>query len=77
MKSRKVEHDLPVGKLTRTRDVLPSPEQLILPEDAVKVTLLLSRSSVEFFKHKAERHRTKYQRMIRALVDRYAKQYSE
>ncbi len=76
MKAKKADRDLPIGKLTRIKDVLPPPEELVVPEDAVKVTLLLSRSSVEFFKHKAQRQRTKYQRMIRTLVDRYAKQYS-
>ncbi len=76
MKAKRTERDLPIGTLTRIKDMLPPPEQLAVPEDAIKVTLLLSRSSVEFFKHRAERQRTKYQRMIRTLVDRYAKQYS-
>ncbi|HEY7301453.1 MAG TPA: hypothetical protein VH684_26480 [Xanthobacteraceae bacterium] len=38
----------------------------------MKVTLGLSRRSVEFFKRTAKRRHVPYQRMIRALVDVYA-----
>jgi len=38
----------------------------------VKVTLALSRRSVDFFKRAAKSRRVPYQRMIRALVDAYA-----
>lgn len=69
--------NMPIGKLTRIKDFLPPPDQLVFPEDTVKVTLLLSKSSVKFFKHQATRHQTKYQRMIREVVDRYAQQYSK
>ena len=75
--SRKTrDPNLPVGNLTRVKDFLPPPEKLVMPEDTIKVTLLLSKSSVRFFKRQAARHRTKYQRMIRELVDRYTTQYS-
>lgn len=76
MKPKMHDRDFPIGKLTRIKDVLPPPEQLVVPEPTVKVTLLLSKDSVRFFKHQATQHRTKYQRMIRELVDRYAEQYS-
>lgn len=75
--SRKTrDSDLPIGKLTRMADFLPPPEKLVMPEDTIKVTLLLSKASVRFFKRQAVRHRTKYQRMIRELVDRYAVHHS-
>jgi uncharacterized DUF497 family protein len=46
-------------------------------EDAgVKVTLSLSRRSVDFFKAEAQRQNCSYQRMIRRLVDSYAARYS-
>jgi len=77
MKRAKADADFPVGKLTRIKDVLPPPEKLVIPEDTIKVTLMLSKSSVKFFKHQAVQHRTKYQKMIRQLVDRYAQQYLE
>jgi len=62
--------------LTRVDDFLPRPEELIMPEETIKITLFLKKSSVDFFKHKASECHTKYQRMIRELIDRYASQYS-
>lgn len=69
------DRNMPVGKLTRVDDFLPPPSKLVLPENAVKVTLNLKRSSVEFFKKEAAKNHTKYQRMIREVVDRYASHY--
>ena len=63
-----------VGKIKVVRDFLPPPDQLVLREENVKVTLSLSRRSVEFFKREAGKHRVPYQRMIRALVDAYAEE---
>ena len=53
-------------------DFLPPPEELVLRESNVKVTLSLSSRSVDFFKRAAKKQRVPYQRMIRALVDAYA-----
>lgn len=47
-----------------------------MPEDTIKVTLSLSKASVEFFKQQAVQHHTKYQRVIRALVNQYSEQFS-
>jgi predicted DNA binding CopG/RHH family protein len=52
-------------------DFLPAPDDLVPREDNVKVTLSLSRRSLDFFKREAKRRRVPYQRMIRALVDVY------
>ena len=52
-------------------DFLPSPEELASKEETVKITIALSKSSVEFFKKHARKHRTPYQKMIRRLVDEY------
>ena len=57
------------------RDFLPPPDQLVAGEEGVKVTISLSRRSVEFFKEAAERNHTSYQRMIRRLLDTYADHY--
>ena len=54
-------------------DFLPPPDRLVRREDTVKVTLSLSRASVDFFRSQAERQGVPYQRMIRALVDAYAR----
>lgn len=59
------------------RDFLPPPEQLAFREEGVKVTLALSKKSVDFFKLQAEKHNTQYQRMIRRLVDSYVDTYGE
>lgn len=56
-------------------DFLPAPEHLVVNEDGVKVTISLSRRSVDFFKLAAEQNNTSYQRMIRRLLDTYADRY--
>ena len=57
----------PLGKLEVIDDFLPPPERLILKDDGVKVTIALSKRSVEFFKEQASRSKVTYQKMIRAL----------
>ena len=63
--------DESLGKVERIADMLPSPEDLAFKEDMVKVTIALSKSSVDFFKREAKKHDTKYQQMIRRLLDAY------
>lgn len=75
MKKRIYNPDMPIGKLTRIKDFLPSPAELAKAEKTQKITIALKKSSIEFFKREAGRYHTKYQRMIRDLVDRYAMQY--
>ncbi|MEO6321457.1 MAG: hypothetical protein ABIR56_12340 [Polaromonas sp.] len=58
------------------QDVLPPPAELAFKEEGVKVTLALSKKSVEFFKAEADKHQTQYQRMIRKLIDSYVDAYS-
>jgi len=64
-----------LGRLEIVKDFLPSPDQLVLKEDCVKVTLSLSKRSVTFFKAHAARSNVPYQKMIRSLVDSYATQF--
>jgi len=64
-----------MGELRVIKDFLPPPDQLVLKEENVKITIALKRSSVDFFKKEAQKHRTSYQKMIRQLVDWYASQY--
>jgi hypothetical protein len=68
--------DEPMGEPKVVPDFLPRPEDLVLKEDGVKVTIFLSRRSVEFFKEQAHKHNTQYQRMIRRLLDAYAEHHS-
>ena len=68
--------DEPLGKLKVIRDFLPPPENLVLRDEGIKITIALSRRSVEFFKNEARKHNTQYQRMIRRLLDAYAEHHS-
>jgi predicted DNA binding CopG/RHH family protein len=61
-----------IGRLRMVEDFLPPPADLVPREDNVKVTLSLSRRSLDFFKREAKKRHVPYQRMIRALVDAYA-----
>jgi predicted DNA binding CopG/RHH family protein len=64
-----------MGTIAVVKDFLPSPSELAFREETVKITLQLSRSSVEYFKKEAEIHHTPYQRMIRRLLDEYTEQH--
>ena len=72
MIKKNFDENMPQGKLTRVRDFLPPPSELVMPEDNVKITIFLKRSSVHFFKKKAQQYHTKYQRMMREVLDQYA-----
>jgi hypothetical protein len=63
--------DEPMSAVEVVADFLPSPAELAFREDGVKVTLVPSKSSVEFFKSEAVKHHPQYQRMIRRLLDSY------
>ena len=71
MKKRQRDHNMPIGKLTRIADDLPPPSELAKPLQAVRITILLNKASVEYFKKQADRYHTKYQRMMREVLDRY------
>jgi len=62
-----------LGKVEVVADMLPSPKELAFKEDSIKVTISLSKSSVDFFKREAKKHDTKYQQMIRRLLDAYTR----
>ena len=75
MKSKIKYTKEPMGKLRVVKDFLPPPDQLVLREENIKVTISLNKSSVEFFKKEAQKRGTSYQRMIRRVIDWYASQY--
>ena len=64
--------DEPLGKTKVISDFLPSPEELALKDETVKVTIALSKTSVDFFKKEAKKYNTQYQKMIRRLLDEYS-----
>lgn len=65
-----------LGKVKVIADFLPSPAELAFNEESVKVTLSLSKKSIEFFKSEAAKNHTQYQRMIRRLLDAYVESHS-
>ena len=74
--SKKITYsDGPIGDVKVVRDFLPAPADLVFREEQIKVTIGLSKASVDFFKEKARSHHTQYQRMIRRLLDLYVSQH--
>ena len=74
MKKRIQYSDKSLGRLELVADFLPSPGDLALKEENVKITIALSKESVDYFKEEANRHHVKYQRVIRQLLDLYVAQ---
>jgi len=76
-KKKRVKYtEEPLGKIKVVKDFLPKPEDLVLKEETVKVTISLTKSSIEFFKNEAEKYHTHYQTMIRKLIDQYTAHYT-
>jgi predicted DNA binding CopG/RHH family protein len=67
--------DAPKGRLTVIQDFLPPPSQLVRKADTVKITSEFTRSSIDFLKKEAKKAKVPYQRMLRALLDRYVEQH--
>ena len=66
-----------IGKVEIIKDFLPLPKDLVLKNDSVKITISLSKDSVEFFKAQASANHIPYQKMIKNLLDKYADHYKE
>ncbi len=76
MKKKIKYSDEKIGEVEIVKDFLPKPEDLVFKEETVKVTLNLSRSSVDYFKKIARQHGSQYQKVIRNLLDRYTSHFS-
>jgi predicted DNA binding CopG/RHH family protein len=77
MKKKTQYTDEPLGRVKKIKDFLPPPEELVPREEQVKVTISLSRKSVDFFKKAARKNRIPYQRMIREVLDRYTEHFGK
>jgi len=66
-----------IGKIKIIKDFLPKPDELVFKDDNINVTLNLSKSSVKFFKGIAKEKGSKYQKIIRNLLDTYSNHYSQ
>lgn len=76
MKKHKIKYaDESIGEIRIVDDFLPKPKDLVLKEETAKITISLTKSSINFFKHEAAKHHTHYQTMIRALIDQYTSHY--
>ncbi len=50
MKKRKAKYtDKAIGKIKIIDDFLPQPKELVLKEETAKITISLTKSSIEFF----------------------------
>ena len=63
--------DEDIGEPLITSDFLPSPEALKLKSERKKVTLSLSKESIDYFKAMADENGLQYQVIIRTLLDDY------
>lgn len=77
--TRKVNNkgDQPVGRLYEIPDFLPPPRKLIsIHRDTVEVTLPLDRQSLRFFKSWAAKLGSKYQNIMREVLQIYVAHYA-
>ena len=64
--------NIPVEKISRAVKRMPHPIGLVPSEKKGLVTIYLNKATVSYFKKEANKYSTKYQRMMRAVLDRYA-----
>jgi predicted DNA binding CopG/RHH family protein len=68
-----IENALAKGRIVE--DFLPPPSQLVKKVKKEKITILLRKESVDFFKRVAKSEGVPYQVMIDNLLDSYVKHY--
>jgi uncharacterized protein len=76
MKRKKIKYTNEPIEAKIIGDFLPPPSKLVRKESSIKVTLTLSKRSVEFFKHHAEKQDIGYQTMMRCVIDKYTDHFS-
>jgi predicted DNA binding CopG/RHH family protein len=76
MKKKTINKNEPIGKLSIVKDTLPSPQDLAKADQRVKITIELDEATVLFFKKEAQTHKTKYQRMMRDILNYYARKFA-
>ena len=77
MKKKTYKEFAPKGKWVRVPDFLPPPEKLFAPDGTAKVTLILTKESIDRFKKYARKNNKKYQKMMREVLDRYAEHFKD
>ncbi|HEX9828557.1 MAG TPA: hypothetical protein VGA80_18320 [Flavobacteriaceae bacterium] len=66
-----------IGDVEMVNDFLPEPKNLVLKNESIKITISLSKGSVDFFKSQASEHHIPYQKMIKTVLDKYANHYKK
>lgn len=56
-------------------DFLPPPQELVLKENTVRITINLNQKTVDFFKHQSKELGIPYQKMIKKILDLYSERY--
>ena len=60
-----------IGEVAFVTDFLPSPRELKERNENVKITISLSKRSIDYFKKAASMNDLQYQKLIRQLLDDY------
>ncbi len=66
-----------LARAREVKDLLPPPELLIPKTETKKVTISLSKKSIDFFKSVSEKNNVPYQRLIRKVLDSYADHHAK
>ncbi|ORC26781.1 CopG family transcriptional regulator [Marispirochaeta aestuarii] len=66
-----------ISSAKEIEDFLPSPEKLVPKEETKKITIILSKKSIDFFKQASEESHVPYQQLIRKVLDTYSEHYSK
>jgi predicted DNA binding CopG/RHH family protein len=61
----------------RIKDFIPAPENLVFKAENVRVTITLTKRSINYFKRWAQGHNTHYQAMVREVLDTYAMHHTK
>ena len=74
---KRIDPDMPIGKLTEIPDFLPPPHELAKAKTIVVTTIGLDAETISFFKKEARKRGSKYQKMIREVLERYVNHYKK
>ena len=66
-----------IEKVEIINDFLPAPQDLVLKNDSMKITISLSKDSIDFFKSQASILHIPYQKIIKTLLDKYTNHYKK
>ena len=71
-----VEVDYALDQAINIPDFLPPPNELVEKREKEKITILLDKSNVDFFRQAASEQGVRYQTMINSLLSEYVRMHS-